>query len=310
MSNPIHQFSPSNTCELSSSRLFLSPFRPDNLSSPASLSNSFTIQQGEANNMIGHEEISPGEKSFVHVPPDNNSSVHVSPDNNSSVHVSPDNNSFDRAGVREGSSDEIKKATIAVTTAPFKIVIETRDMPVKTTLDLLIKYKIMKSDEGLNPGLKNGEPIWLNFRSSEVHDFLDVLAGRKYHLKSSEHVDAIAKILGADLTLIDEEYNKIADLIRETIIIDVYRFFPAGKITDYNRSLILVKEKWGFRGISLGDTINSTIREQLKKYTSVIREYIWKKVNSAGIPLRRPNGSVINVKLITDMDFMRYYLTI
>src|SRR5688572_4023295 len=74
-----------------------------------------------------------------------------------------------------------------------KVIIETRDTPITTTVDRLIKLKIASNEMTY---LRNGIPIWLDFRSSEVHDFLDVVSGRKHYLRNAEHVNAIAKTLG------------------------------------------------------------------------------------------------------------------
>lgn len=200
---------------------------------------------------------------------------------------------------------------------PLRLVIGTRDGPVTTDINKLIKFKIVGEGESY---FQNSEQLWLDFKSSEVHDFLDVIAGRKQYLRQTEHVEEIAKVLSVDLKLIDEEYNKLANLIRESIIIEIYKIFPAGKITFYNQRLILCPHhqlkntpysplgtKCYYPGISLKNSINDDIRSQLGKCTKHVQEYIWKRVNSSGIPLKKGDTS-INIKLSTDINFCEYWL--
>lgn len=188
---------------------------------------------------------------------------------------------------------------------PHKITIETRDAIIKTDATTLLKFR--KSKEGEQPSL------WLDFRSSEVNDFLDVISGRKTHLRHFEHVESIAKIMKIDLRILDNEYNKIVDIIKESIIVEIYKLFPAGKITKYNSSLILTTSNCYnfsnyFPGISLKSTISKDIREQYQNYTKYIRNCIWKKVNGMSIPLKPNNGKSIDVNLMVDCDFNEYWL--
>ena len=188
---------------------------------------------------------------------------------------------------------------------PAKIAISTRDGPIATNTENFVRFN--------NVAWEEGQTIWLDFRSGEVHDFLDVIAGRKHYLCKSEHVEAIASALKIDLKIIDDEYDKLADLIRETIIIDIYRIFPAGRITDLNKSLIYVITHPHARicrlpGISLKNTISKNVREQIKKLSRFSQDYVWKRVNDSGIPLKRRNGSSIMVQLMTDQNFSEYWL--
>ena len=268
MSASIHQFSPAVTGSLN-----ISP----KIVSPRLLNNQPTVHTHSVDNI----QLEGSQSTCLQIMKDSNELKQTNP----SIFVSRD------------------QISVPINPAPFKIIIETRDGVIRTTLDILIKYKIMKSDEGLSPGLRDGESIWLDFRSSEVNDFLDILAGRKRELRSTEHIDAIAKELKVDLKMLDEEYNKIADSIREMIMIKIYDLFPAGKITKYNERLILYSPR-----LNLKTALDSNIREQLKKYTSNIRKYIWERVNSTRIPLRDMNGPVNNVSLRTDMNFTEYQL--
>ena len=212
------------------------------------------------------------------------------------------------------------------TNAPFKIIIETRDVPIKTTIDQLLKFNVAKDPESY---LRGGEPIWLDFRSQEVHDFLDVIDGRKQHLRNAEHVQCIAKKLNVDFKLLDEEYNRLADLIKESIIMKNYTLFPAGKITTYNKGLILIKHanspiisndvrgaplsplplpRCEFPGIGLKNAISKEIRKQFDEYAKCVQEYIWKRVNGSIIHLKGKNNSIVPIRLITTDNFSEYWL--
>src|SRR5271165_237077 len=101
--------------------------------------------------------------------------------------------------------------------APHKVTIETRDAVLKTDMTPLIKFKIIKGE-----GEQLNDAIWLDYRSSEVQDFLDVINGRKHQLRASEHVETIAKHLSVDLKILDEDNNKLSDKIKESIVINIY----------------------------------------------------------------------------------------
>lgn len=194
-----------------------------------------------------------------------------------------------------------------------KLVISTRDGPIATNIEPFIRFNVIKD---INAG-EGHESIWLDFRTSEVHDFLDVIAGRKHNLRNSEHVELIAKEFKINLKTIDLEYDKLADIIRETIIIDIYRIFPAGKITDLNKSLIYIHHpsanprirQCRLPGISLKNTISKDIRERIEKLSKFSQEHVWKRVNDSGIPLKRPNGGSIAIQLMTDAGFNEYWLS-
>lgn len=169
------------------------------------------------------------------------------------------------------------------------ITINTREGNVKTSSSSLGKY------------VKNAKNKWLDFRTAEVNDFLDVLGGRKQHLRHSEHVIEIGKIFDADMKALDTDmdikFNKIANQIKEQILLDVYKIFPGGIITRYNAKLIISPRTPPRPGFCL-------------KHNSPISNphAIWKKINGMNIDLRLSDKRQVTVKIAISTHLNEYWI--
>lgn len=204
---------------------------------------------------------------------------------------------------------EPRQKQVNIHSSVAQIIIETRDATLKTSVEPFIKF------DQTFANINTDKKMWLDFRSSEVHDFLDVITGRKQHLRRTEHVIQIAKNLGFNLMMLDEEYNRFADIIRESILIEIYKLFPGGKITNYNGKLILIQNnnapisfKCLGSGLNLVNAIDQEIRKKFNNYTKIIQEYIWKRVNGSIIHLKGRHNAVIPIRIIITPNFSEYLL--